>query len=104
MAEQVLSIAVVRPNEGKGEECVAVIRELYVVLERKHYSRDLLYRDLQNPELLVNLRYWTSAQARYDAQEDPEIHRYWLRLGQLCEVVKVYEELEEIPARDARQG
>lgn len=98
MAE-VLSIAVVRPHEGKTEETVAVIRELYAVLERKHYSRDLLYRDLNDPRLMVNLRHWSSAQARRDAQEDPEIHRYWQRLGQLCEVVKVYEELEEIPAR-----
>lgn len=104
MAEQVLSIAVVRPDEGKAEECAAVIRELYAVLQRKNYSRDLLYRDTQNPELLVNLRYWTSPQARQDAHEDPEIHRYWLRLGQLCKVVQVYEELEEIQGSASSVG
>jgi len=53
MAEEVLSIAFVRPFEGQDEEVVALAGELYALLERKQYSRDLLYRDRHDPHLLV---------------------------------------------------
>ncbi len=96
MRPEVLSIAFVRPEEGKEEECLAVLWDLYRVLQRKNYSRDVLYRDKNDPRLLVNLRYWKSPAARDQAHEDPEVHRHWSRLGQLCRVELVREELESI--------
>lgn len=97
MAQEMLSIAFVRPEEGKEEECLAVLWDLYRVLHHKDYSRDVLYRDKNDPHLLVNLRYWKSRAARDQAHEDPEVHRHWSRLGQLCRVELVREELESIP-------
>ena len=96
MRDEVLSIAFVRPEAGKEEECIAVLWDLYRALHRKNYSRDILYRDVNDPHLLVNLRYWKSPDARREAQEDPEIHRHWLRLGQICKVEQVREELQPI--------
>lgn len=96
MSEEVLSIAFVRPLEGQEAEVLAVARALYALLERKQYSRDLLYRDTRDPHLLVNLRYWRSREARELAHEDPDVHRFWARLGQICRVETVYERLEEI--------
>lgn len=96
MPQELLSIAFVRPEEGKEEECLTVLWELYRVLHRKNYSRDVLYRDKNDPQLLVNLRYWQSPGAREQAHEDPEVHRHWSRLGQLCRVELVREELESI--------
>ena len=104
MAEEVLSIAFVRPFEGHDEEVAALAGELYVLLERKQYSRDLLYRDRRDPHLLVNLRYWRSEEARQEAHEDPEVHHFWARLGQICQVETVYERLEEIDWRKRSPG
>lgn len=96
MSEEVLSIAFVQPQEGHEAELISILKELYTLLERKQYSRDRLYRDVRNSHLLVNLRYWRSEQARREAQEDPDVHRFWARLGQICRVEPVYESLEEI--------
>jgi len=32
---------------------------------------------------------------RAEAQADPEVHRYWLKLPELCTIPKVYESLEK---------
>ena len=33
---------------------------------------------------------------RAEAQHDPEVHRYWLRLPELCTIPTVYESLETV--------
>jgi quinol monooxygenase YgiN len=96
MAE-VVSIAYIRPDDGKEEETLQVLSELYGVMRRKGYSRDLLYRDVKDKGgRLVNLRYWASEEAREEAHEDPEVHRLWQRLGGISKVEAVLEKLEEI--------
>jgi quinol monooxygenase YgiN len=95
MAE-LLSIAYIRPDEGKDGETLQLLSELYGLLRRKGYSRDLLYRDLKDKGRFVNLRYWASEEARDEAHEDPEVHRLWQRLGNLSKVEAVLEKLEAI--------
>ena len=55
-----------------------------------------------NPHHYVNLRYWTSEEARAQAHEDPEVHRFWARLGLLMNMLKVYERLERVNPEDRR--
>ncbi len=95
MAELV-SIAYVRPAEGKEEETLEILAELYILLRKKNYSRDLLYRDATVRRRLVNLRYWRSEEARAEAHEDSEVHRLWQRLAEVSKVEGVIEELELI--------
>jgi quinol monooxygenase YgiN len=95
MAE-ILSIAHVRVDEGKDDETLQVLSDLYSLMRRKGYSRDLLYRDMKDPGLLINLRYWTSQEAREEAQEDPDVHRLWQRLALVAKVESVLEKLEPI--------
>ena len=94
--KEIFAIAVVRPEEGHEQEVLSVLRDLYVVMTNKGYSRNVLYRDTKHANRLVNLRYWSSQDARSRAQEDPEVHRCWLRLGQVATVEQVFEELEEL--------
>jgi hypothetical protein len=93
MAE-IFSLAYIRPAPGKEQETLDTLAELYTLLRRKNYSRDLLYRDAKVPERLVNLRYWRSEEARNEAQEDPEVHRLWQRLSEVSVVDGVIESLE----------
>jgi quinol monooxygenase YgiN len=95
MAE-LLSIAYVRPEEGKEQETLDILSQLYTLLRKKNYSRDLLYRDLKDPGRLLNLRYWRSEEARQEAHEDPEVHRLWQRLSEIASVSGVIEKLEVI--------
>lgn len=96
MADHIHSIAVMEPFEGKEQEFLAVLRELYSVMERKNYSRDILLRNSGEPAEYVHVRQWTSAAARQEAQEDPEVHRHWAQLGHLCHMRRVLETLHEI--------
>lgn len=95
MEEEILAIAIVQPHHGKEAEVVSVLRELYALLRRKGYSRDLLYRDADDGRLF-NLRYWRSEDARRHAHEDSDVHQYWRRLSEICEVEKVYERLHDV--------
>jgi quinol monooxygenase YgiN len=95
MAE-IVSIAYVRPAEGKEQQTLEILAELYALLRKKNYSRDLLYRDAQDHRRLINLRYWTSDEAREEAHEDPEVHRFWQRLAEVSKVEGVIEKLELI--------
>jgi len=70
------------------------IRELIAILSAKGYSRDLLYRDPESHYVL--LRYWKSEETRRAAQEDPDVHRCWAKLGHEIQILKVYEKLEEV--------
>lgn len=93
MAE-ILSLAYIRPEMGKEQETLDTLAELYSLLRKKNYSRDLLYRDAKDPARLVNLRYWRSEESRNHAQEDPEVHRLWQRLSAMSTVDGVIEKLE----------
>ncbi|MBZ5567453.1 MAG: antibiotic biosynthesis monooxygenase [Acidobacteriia bacterium] len=95
MAE-ILSIAHIRVDEGKEQETLQTLSELYLLMRRKGYSRDLLYRDVKEPSRLINLRYWKSEEMREAAHEDPGVHHLWQRLSQTSQVVSVIEKLEVI--------
>ena len=96
MSEEILSIAVFEPYPGEEQACLATVRELIGILSAKNYSRDLVYRDRANPKTYVLVRYWTSATARREAQEDPAIQKCWARLGHQMTILNVYESLDEV--------
>jgi quinol monooxygenase YgiN len=95
MADEIVSLAVLEAFSGKQQELLAMLRDFYSMMNRKDYCRDLLYRDKSRPDRFFHLRNWKSAQARADAQVDPEVHRYWRRLPELC-TVTAYENLEKV--------
>jgi hypothetical protein len=94
-SQEILSIAVMEPIEGKEQDFIEVLRDFYQLLRVKRYSRDQLMRNRRSPHY-VNIRYWASEQARQQAHEDPEVHRFWAKLGLLCQMRAVYETLEPV--------
>jgi hypothetical protein len=94
MSQEFLSVAIWEPLAGMETASLATVRELNILVSKKGYGRDLLYRSGESHYLL--LRYWNSEQARSTAQEDPEILRCWARLGNEIKILKVYEKLEEV--------
>lgn len=96
MSQEIFAIAVIKPEEGHEQEVMQILRDLYAVMTRKHYSRNTVYRDRKDTGRLINFRYWTSEAARAEAQEDPEVHRCWARLGQAAKVEYVMEHLDEV--------
>ena len=93
---EILAMAIFVAKEGKQEELLSVVREFYSMLQRRGYSRDVLYRDAKNPRRFIHLRYWKSEQTRADAHEDPEVHRFWQQMGLLCDMESVTEGMEEL--------
>jgi quinol monooxygenase YgiN len=96
MDNEILALAILEPLPGKEEELIEVLRELYALMFQKGYSNDILYRDSKRRGQLVHLRYWTSQETRDEAQQDPEVHKHWLRLPELCKITTVHEELETV--------
>lgn len=96
MNTEILALAILEPLPGKEDELVEMLSELYALLFRKGYSRDSLYRNPKRPGSLVHLRHWTSAFTRDEAQQDPEVHKFWLRLPELCTLTTVQEELDTV--------
>lgn len=96
MEEEIVSVAVIDALPGKEEELIAMLRELYSLMHVKGYSRDVLRRDALRPGRFVHTRFWKSEEMRAEAQHDPEVHRYWLRLPELCEIPTIYESLETV--------
>ena len=94
MEGEILAMAVIKAHAGKEEELLQLLREFYSVLRTMNYSRDLLYRD--GGGRFVNLRYWASEEARDAAHEDPNVHRFWRQLADICEIEHVYEKLEQV--------
>jgi Antibiotic biosynthesis monooxygenase len=92
---EILSMAVMEPFEGKEAEFKQVLTEFYAMLGRKNYSRDELLRSAKDGHY-VNIRHWSSEAARDHAHEDPDVHRYWAKIGLLCQMRVVYEQLEPI--------
>ena len=102
---EILAIAIMRPFEGREQEVLSILRDLYRVLETKGYSRDQLFREAAFSPRYFNFRYWKSVETRRAAYEDSDIHQFWQRLSEICEVEKIYEELNEVrfePAAAAR--
>ena len=98
---EIMALVVVEASEGREDECPQLLHAFYAVLRRKQYSRDLLYRDVNDPRRFVNLRYWWSEDARREAHEDPDIHAFWKRLSEIASVAPVYERLEEVTPLDS---
>jgi hypothetical protein len=90
-----LAIIVFRPLDGLEQECLEAIRLLYQLIRSKSYGRGILLRDV-NDGAWIGIRFWASEEARREAQEDPELLRVWQRLGHLCTVELVREQLEKI--------
>ncbi len=96
MAKEIVSMAILEALPGKEEELQATLRELYTLMNAKGYCRDSLHRDSAQPDRFLHLRHWTSPEMRAEAQVDPDVHRYWLKLPELCNIPTVYESLEKI--------
>ena len=96
MDDEIVSLAVIEALPGKEEELVSMLRELYTLMHSKGYSRDTLRRDASGPNRFFHTRYWKSEETRAEAQHDPEVHRYWLQLPELCTIPVVYESLETV--------
>ena len=89
-------MAILEPFPGKEEDTLTLLREFYTFLHNKGYSQDLLYRDARASSRYVHVRIWLSDQARSEAQQDPEVHRFWMRLAEICTIKTIYEELEPV--------
>jgi hypothetical protein len=89
-------MAILKPHEGKEEATVNYLREFYTMMSRKQYSRDTLFRDRKHPGLLVHIRLWLSQESRETAQQDPDVHRYWINLGEVAVITTIYEDLDEV--------
>jgi quinol monooxygenase YgiN len=96
MTDEILSMAILEALPGKEEELLSTLRDLYTLMNAKGYSRDSLYRDAAQPDRFLHLRHWTSAETRAEAQVDPDVHRHWLKLPELCTIPTVYESLEKV--------
>ena len=96
MCQEILSVAVFEPAEGKDKDALLTVRELARVLSEKGFSRDLLYCEKATNRYIL-VRYWSSAGARREAQEDPGALRCWARLADQINIIRVYEALEEVP-------
>ena len=95
MPREILALAVIKVHDGKEQELLEVLHDFYALLRTMNYSRDTLYRDAGSGRFL-NLRYWSSEEARDAAHEDPNVHRFWRRLAEICEIEHVYEKLEQV--------
>ncbi|MBV9479328.1 MAG: antibiotic biosynthesis monooxygenase [Acidobacteria bacterium] len=96
LPQEILSVAVFEPVEGKGEDVLRTLRELARVLSENGFSRDLLYTEKATNRYIL-VRYWRSAGARRHAQEQPDALRCWARLADQINIIKVFETLEEVP-------
>ncbi len=96
MTEAIASMSILEALPGHEEELLAHLRELYTLMHAKGYCRDILHRDSGRPDRFLHLRYWVSAEMRSEAQIDPEVHRYWQKLPELCTIPIVYENLETL--------
>ena len=96
MAQEILSMAILEALPGKQEELLTTLRELYTMMHTKGYSRDALHCDSSHPDRFLHLRRWTSPEMRSEAQADPDVHRYWQMLPELCTIPTVYESLEKV--------
>ncbi|HUO60030.1 MAG TPA: hypothetical protein VMU24_05130, partial [Candidatus Acidoferrales bacterium] len=67
-SSEILSLAILTPFTGQENATLALLREFYTMMNKKGYSRDLLYRDKKSPSKFVHLRIWKSDAIRSEAQ------------------------------------
>ena len=96
MVEEVVSVAILEALPGKEQELLQMLREFYSMMKTKGYCSDMLYCDESRADRFIHLRRWKSPEARSEAQIDPDVHRYWQRLPELCTIPTVYENLETL--------
>lgn len=96
MRERIRSMAILKPHEGRAPELLAFLREFYTMMYTKQYSRDMLFQDAKQPGVFVHIRIWLSDEARAAAVQDPDVHRYWMKLPELGTITTIYEELEPV--------
>jgi quinol monooxygenase YgiN len=96
MDQEIFSLSVLEALPAKEDELLNMLRELYTLMNAKGYCRDTLYRDSSRPDRFLHLRCWASAEMRAEAQADPQVHRYWQMLPQLCTIPVVHESLEQV--------
>jgi hypothetical protein len=96
MKDAIRSLAILRPNPGKTEELIALLREFYTMLYEKRYALDILYYDREQSGDFVHFRLWFSRESRENAVHDPEVHRYWMQLANLATVTTIFEEMETV--------
>ncbi len=99
MTQEILALAVLEPHVGKEQQCRELLESFYNLLKAKGYSRDLLFREVKQEggqERLVHLRIWNSADSRTEAMQDPEVHRFWQQLPEVCKITTIYEALEQL--------
>src|SRR5689334_22062596 len=100
LSKQILALALLEPHIGKEEDCLNLLRQLYDLLKSKGYSSDVLFRDTkQDPTVkskLVHLRIWTSHEMREEAMQDPDVHKFWIKLPDVCTLTTIYESLEQL--------
>jgi hypothetical protein len=96
MSQSIRSMAILKPHEGKEPELLEFLREFYLMMQAKQYSRDMLFQDPKQPGVLVHLRIWLSEEARKTAVDDPDVHRYWMNLPELGTITNIYEELRPV--------
>lgn len=94
MQREILAMAIIKVHDGKEQDFLEVVRDFYSLLSTMNYSRDVLYK--ANGDHYVNMRYWASEEARDSAHEDPNVHRFWRRLAEICEIEHVYERLDQV--------
>ncbi len=94
-SREIPAVAIFEPVPGREHDAEETLRALLKLLAAKGYSRDLLYHDPKKNRYFA-LRYWTSAEARARAQEDPEVHACWAKLGNEIKMIEVYEKVDEV--------
>jgi quinol monooxygenase YgiN len=94
--EPIRSMAILDAHPGHEEDTIELLRDFYTSIHQKGYSSDLLYRDAKTPSRFIHIRIWKSDASRTEAQQDPDVHRYWVRLSEICTITTIYEELEPI--------
>ena len=94
MQREILAMAIIKVQDGKEQEFLEVMRDFYSMLNTMNYSRDVLYH--VSGGRYVNMRHWQSEEARETAHEDPNVHRFWRRLADICEIEHVYEKLDKV--------
>lgn len=103
-SSEIVSLAILVPFEGQEEATLELLRRFYTFMNQKGYSSDLLYREAREPARYIHLRTWKSNELRTEAQNDPEVHRYWKEMSEVCQVTTTYEKLDQVFSTMAEKG
>ncbi len=92
---EIPAVAIFEPIPGMEDQARQTLHALLGLLASKGYSRDLLLYDSKKNRYFA-VRHWASADARSRAQEDPQVHALWAKLGHEINMLEVYEQLDEV--------